>query len=224
MIVLGITGSIGMGKSTIGAMLAHLGVPVHESDHVVRDMLQYGSPAWFAIAAQFPYFAYPQIYGKTHFLNPFKESKRYLKRDVLGALVFKNENERKKLESVLHPYVRKAQNEFIKKHRAMGKDIVALDIPLLFETGADKRVDYTMVVTAPAFLQARRVLARPKMTPEKLEGILQSQMPDGEKVARADFVIHSGLGRAYTMKELKKVLVALRADKKQEQVKKEYHG
>ncbi|MBL4803752.1 MAG: dephospho-CoA kinase [Alphaproteobacteria bacterium] len=216
MIILGITGSIGMGKSTIGSMLEYLGVPVHESDHTVREMLQFGSPAWFALAAEFPYFSYPQIYGKHHFFNPFKESKRYLKRDALGQLVFDNERERKKLEGVLHPFVRQAQNNFIKKHRTLGKDIVALDIPLLFETGADQRLDHTLVVTAPAFLQARRVLSRPKMTLEKFEGILKSQMPDGEKVARADFVIHSGLGRAYTMKELKKVLHTLRSKPEEE--------
>lgn len=216
MIILGITGSIGMGKSTIGSMLEYLGVPVHESDHVVSEMLQYESPAWYALAAEFPYFSYPQIYGKHHFFNPFKESKRYLKRDVLGQLVFENQNERKKLEGVLHPLVRKAQNEFIKKHRTLGKDIVALDIPLLFETGADKRLDYTLVVTAPPFIQARRVLSRPKMTPEKFEGILKSQMPDGEKTARGDFIIHSGLGRAYTMRELKKVLHVLRAKQEEE--------
>jgi dephospho-CoA kinase len=216
MIVLGVTGSIGMGKSTIGSMLEFLGVPVHESDHVVREMLKFGSPAWYALAAQFPYFSYPQIYGKRHFFNPFKDTERYLKRDVLGKIVFDNENERKKLESVLHPFVKKAQGEFIKRQRAMGKDIVALDIPLLFETGADSRLDYTLVVTAPAFLQANRVLSRPGMTTDKFRGILQSQMPDGEKVARADFVVHSGLGRAYTMKELKKVLHKLRARKQQD--------
>ncbi len=211
MIILGITGSIGMGKSTIGSMLEYLGVPVHESDHTVREMLQYESPAWYALAAEFPYFSYPQIYGKHHFFNPFKESKRYLKREALAQIVFNDDKERKKLESVLHPFVRQAQSEFIKKHRTLGKQIVALDIPLLFETGADLRVDYSLVVTAPPFIQASRVLSRPKMTAEKFEGILQSQMPDGEKVARADFVIHSGLGRAYTMKELKKMLHALRA-------------
>lgn len=215
MIVIGLTGSIGMGKSTAGSMLEYLGVPVHDADKTVHELLHFGSEAWAALAAAFPYFSYPQIYGRKHFWNPFKETVRFLKRDALGKVVFENAEERQKLENVLHPYVRKAQTEFINQQRGFGREIVALDIPLLFETGADLRVDYTINISAPAFVQAKRVLARPGMTEKKLEGILKRQMPDGEKCARADFVVHSGLGRAQTMKELRQCLATIRAEQKE---------
>ncbi|MEZ5815319.1 MAG: dephospho-CoA kinase [Alphaproteobacteria bacterium] len=210
MIVIGITGSIGMGKSTAGSMLEYLGVPVHDSDAAVHELLRYGSEAWYAITAAFPYFSYPQIYGCKHFWNPLKDTQRYLKRDALGKLVFEKEKEREKLEAILHPLVRKSQNEFIKAQARLGRDIAALDIPLLFETGADTYIDYTLTITAPPFVQKSRVLARSGMTQKKLSGILKRQMPDGEKRARADFVVHSGLGRAVMMKELKAVLVKIR--------------
>ncbi len=212
MIVVGITGSIAMGKSTAGSMLEYLGVPVHDSDAVVHELLRYESEAWYAITAAFPYFSYPQIYGRKHYWHPFKETRRYLKRSALGKIVFEKPHEREKLESILHPLVRKAQDEFIKAQRGLGKTIVALDIPLLFETGADQRVDYTVNISAPAFIQHARVLARAGMTQKKLAGILERQMPDGEKCARADFVVHSGLGRGVMMKELKAVLVTIREE------------
>ena len=210
MIVLGLTGSIGMGKSTAGSMLEYLGVPVHDSDASVHELLRYGSKAWYAIAAAFPYFSYSEIYGRKHFWNPLKDTQRYLKRGALGKIIFEKEHERKKLEAILHPLIQKSQNEFIKAKRGLGCEIVALDIPLLFETGADKRVDYTVNISAPPFVQKARVLSRAGMTKKKLSGILKRQMPDGEKNARADFVVHSGLGRSFLMKELKAVLVKVR--------------
>lgn len=210
MIIIGLTGSIAMGKSTAGSMLEYLGVPVHEADSEVHELLRYGSEAWYALAASFPYFKYPQIYGKRHFWNPLKDTQRFLKRKELGKIVFENAEERRKLENILHPFVKKAQNRFISQKRSMGCDIVALDIPLLFETGADNRVDYTLNITATGFIQKSRVMARPGMTEKKVNSILERQMPDGEKSARADFVIHSGLGRAIMMKELKTVLIEIR--------------
>jgi dephospho-CoA kinase len=222
MIVIGITGSIGMGKSTAGSMLEYLGVPVHDSDAAVHELLRYGSEAWYAITAAFPYFSYPQIYGRKYFWNPLKNTQRYLKRDELGKLVFEKENEREKLEAILHPLVRKAQSEFIKVQSRLGRDMVALDIPLLFETGAEAYIDYTLTITAPSFVQKTRVLARAGMTPKKLSGVLKHQMSDGEKRARADFVVHSGLGRAAMMKELKTVLVKIRNEQNpQEEVSQE---
>ena len=209
MIVLGITGSIGMGKTTAGSMLEYLGVPVHDADASVHDLLRFDSKAWTALAAAFPYFSYPQIYGRKHAWNPFKETQRFLKRDALGKIVFENEEEREKLESILHPFVRKDQDQFIKYQSNFGKKIAALDIPLLFETGADKRVDYTINISAPSFIQRARVISRPDMSDEKLDAILKRQMPDGEKNARADFVVHSGLGRAVMMKELKQILYTI---------------
>lgn len=211
MIVIGLTGSIGMGKSMAGSMLRTLGVPVHESDAAVHELLRNGSPAWAALNAAFPYFSYAHIYkkdGAWKFWRP--RAKREINRAALGKIVFTNESEREKLEAVLHPFVQQKQNEFIKASRAKGIDLVALDIPLLFETGAEMRVDYTITVSAPPHVQEARVLQRPGMDAEKFAAIAQRQMPDGEKCARSDFVVHSGLGRAHMIKELKKILLTIR--------------
>lgn len=200
MIVIGLTGSIGMGKSTAAAMLQRLGVPVHDADAAVHDLLQPGSAAMPALRAAFPFFRYPQLYGRK------TKKGRPINREKLGALVFRHAQHKKALEKILHPLVRRSQNDFIKKNKAMGIKIIALDIPLLFETGGERRVDYTLVVTAPAAIQRKRVLARRGMTAEKFEAILAQQMPDAEKRARADFVVKTGLGRADTMRQLKAVL------------------
>jgi dephospho-CoA kinase len=114
----------------------------------------------------------------------------------------------------LHPLVRAAQADFIRKHKINGTKIVVLDIPLLFETGGESRVDYTLVVSAPRGVQRQRVLARPGMDEKRFRAILKQQMPDGEKRARADYIVHTGLGRAQTMKELKAVIADI---KKREQ-------
>ncbi len=204
MIVIGLTGSIGMGKTTAAEMLTRLGVPVHDSDFEVHGLLMRGSAAWKDLRKAFPFFLYPQIYKFRGGIN----------RKNLGRLVFANKKDREKLESILHPQVRIAQDRFISDHRRMGNDIVALDIPLLFETGAEKRVDTVINISAPAYIQEKRVLSRPGMTQDKFRAILQTQMSDGEKCARADFVVHSGLGRAQMMKELKAVLVKIKKQHK----------
>lgn len=199
-----------MGKSMAGAMLRYLGIPVYESDTAVHDLLLNGSQAWAALNVAFPYFSYPQIYQRAwswHFWRTgFRSQKREINRAALGKLVFAKEAEREKLEAVLHPFVQKAQGEFIKAQLRKGRRMMVLDIPLLFETGAENRVDYTITISAPAHIQAARVLDRPGMDTQKFLNILQRQMPDGEKCARSDFVVHSGLGRAHMMKELKKIL------------------
>lgn len=218
MIVIGLTGSIGMGKSTAGSMLRTLNVPVYESDAVVHELLRSNSPAWPALNSAFPYFSYAQIYTKQWGLkfwrSFFVSRQREINRAALGKLVFTNEAEREKLEAVLHPFVQKAQVEFIKAQARMGRKIIALDVPLLFETGAENRVDYTITISAPAHIQAARVLDRPGMDAQKFSAILQRQMPDGEKCARSDFVVHSGLGRAHMMKELKKILSIIQVREK----------
>lgn len=205
MITIGLTGSIGMGKSTAADMLARLSVPVHDSDAQVHNLLSTNGEARMAIAATFPYFKYFSIYGRKD-----KSGIRIIDRKKLGALVFKKPNERKKLEAILHPLVKKSQNDFIKTQRAAGRDLIAFDIPLLFETGAEQNLDYVITVSAPAFIQAQRVLARPNMTANKFQAILKTQMPDGEKCARADYVLPTGLGRAHTMKKLKQILLDIR--------------
>lgn len=197
MIVLGLTGGIAMGKSTIGAMMDGLGVPVHESDDAVHALLKRDSPARPALAAAFPYYEYPELYQK----------KTYdFDRKALGKLVFHDDEQRALLESILHPLVRAEQQDFIREHKRKGYDMVCLDIPLLFETGAESRVDHTIVVSAPAFLQKQRVMERPNMNEEKFAHIVSRQMSDAEKCHRADYVIKTGIGRAHSMKELKAVL------------------
>lgn len=200
MIIIGLTGSIGMGKSTAATMLQSLGVPVHDSDAAVHDFLRPGGDAQSALRAVFPVLRYAGIYQWGGGVN----------RKALGQLVFKNSDARAKLEAILHPLVRKDQEEFLRAQHAAGRQMVALDIPLLFETGAQEGVDYTVVVTAPSFVQQERVLSRPGMSVKKFQSILQSQMPNAEKCARADYLLHSGLGRAYMMKKLKEVLCDIR--------------
>ena len=195
MIIIGLTGSIGMGKSTAAAMLRELGVPVHEADAEVHNLLESGGKGAIAVAAAFPPNAYAAIY----------KSQNSVDRKKLGEIVFHNDQERIMLESILHPLVREAQDQFIRHQKSLGHNIAVLDIPLLFETGRETALDYTIVVTAPYFIQKMRVLSRPGMSEEKFWAILKRQMPDVEKRARADFIVHTGLGRAYTMRQLKSI-------------------
>ena len=200
-----------MGKSTCGEMLVRLGVPVHEADEAVHRILSEEGLGLQAVRSHFPYFEFPQIYGKKN-----KDGLRKIKRKELGALVFGKDELRKQLEDIVHPLVREDQQAFIRKHRM--RKIVALDIPLLFETGADGNVDVTIVVTAPEHVQRERVMARPNMTTEKCEAILKTQMPDGEKRARADYVVPTGLGHAQTMKAMKQIVNELRAQESAEEI------
>lgn len=205
MIVLGLTGSIGMGKSTAAAMLQSLGVPVHDADEEVHRLLGPKGKAAIPVGAAFPFFDFPQIYGKKT-----KSGTRLIKRAELGKVIFHDDALRQRLEAILHPLVREAQNDFIRKNKNLGRKIVALDIPLLLETGGELMVDYVLVVTAPYNIQRRRVLERRGMTEEKFHAILGRQMPDGEKCARADYIIHTGLGRAQAMRELKSALADIK--------------
>ena len=201
MIILGLTGSIAMGKSTIGAMIENMRIPVHEADAAVHDLLTFESEAWPAIKANFPFFDYPEIY---------EDKGRALNRKAFGTLIFNDDNLRELLEAILHPLVHKSQNEFIREYTLKGFEMVCLDIPLLFETGADERVDYTMTVSSPYFIQRQRVLDRPNMSEEKFHAILERQMPDEQKCSLSDYVIKTGLGRAHAMKELKSALQDIR--------------
>ena len=205
-----------MGKSTVGNMMETLKIPVHESDHTVAKLLKPDSPARSAIAAAFPLFEYPDIYeGKNKDLN----------REKFGALVFGDDEKLKTLESILHPLVQDAQHIFIREHQRKGVDMVCLDIPLLFETGAEKRVNYTITVSAPAHVQRERVLARPNFDEEKLEQVLARQMPDKQKCARSDYVIQNGLNRAHTMKQLKEILLDIRErENPSDEEEEETHG
>lgn len=205
MIVIGLTGSIGMGKSVTAGMLETLKIPVHEADDEVHRQLRPGAKGAVAVGAAFPYFRYPQIYGRRN-----KDGIRSINRKKLGEIIFKDDKKRLQLEKILHPLVRQSQNEFIRKHKNMGTKIIALDIPLLFETDGEKRVDYTLVATAPYNIQKKRVMARPGMDEKKFKAILERQMPDGEKRARADYLVRTGLGRAQAMRDVKAAVADIR--------------
>lgn len=194
MMIIGLTGSIGMGKSLTAAMLRRLGGAVHSADAVVHRALGTGGAAVTAVAAQFP---------QAHLQNA-------IDRKILGALVFGQPEKRKQLEAILHPIVRSAEQEKIAQARVAGKKYVVLDIPLLFETGAEQRCDVTICVTASTATQRRRVLARPDMTLEKFTQILAAQMPDAEKRRRATYIVHTGYGRCAAWLQLKWILLRLR--------------
>ena len=200
-VILGLTGSIAMGKSTIGSMLVNMGIPVHEADACVHKLLEPDSPARPDIAAAFPYYEFPDLYDK---------KTKSIDRAKLGRLVFACDEYLERLEDILHPLVQTDQEEFIQQQTKLGRKIVCLDIPLLFEIGAEKRVDYTLVASAPASIQRERALERENMDEERLDSILRRQMPDTEKCKRADYVIKTGLGKAHSMKLLKEALYDIR--------------
>lgn len=190
--VIGLTGSIGMGKSLTASLLRRLGLPVHDSDKVVHDLLSPHGAAFKSVARTFP-----EAWNKKTFT---------IDRKKLGEIVFNDAAKKKHLENLLHPYVWKSQRQFILRCKRMGFNKVILDIPLLYETGAEKRCSTVICVTAPYLIQRQRVLRRPTMTEEKFFAILSSQVPDAEKRRRADVVIPTGLGRALTLQRLKAFL------------------
>ena len=194
MVILGLTGSIGMGKTTAATMFRSLGVPVYDSDAVVHGLLGPGGAAVAAVAEAFP--------GVV--------KKGVIDREALGARVFADQAALRALEAILHPLVRAGQNRFLRRAAARRDAVVVLDVPLLFETRDDINCDATVVVSAPRFIQESRVLSRPGMTRETLDGILGRQMPDAEKRRRADFVVASGLGRAVTLRRLKEIVLLMR--------------
>jgi len=186
MIVLGLTGSIGMGKSTAAAMLRRLGIPVHDADAAVHRLMGPRGKALSLVEA-----AFPGVTGPAG-----------VDRQMLGAIVFKDAAALRRLELILHPLVRADETRFLRRMAARRAPVVVLDIPLLYETGGERRCDAVIVVTAPAFLQRARVLRRPGMTEEKLLAILAKQVPDAEKRRRADFVVDTGQGRLHTLRAL----------------------
>ena len=194
MIIVGLTGSIGMGKSTVAKMFAEEGAPGFDSDAAVHALYASGGAAVAPVEAAFP--------GVT------KDGA--IDREVLSKRVVGNEAAIKQLEMIVHPLVRAAQMQFLQNNRDAGTQVVILDIPLLFEGNGAKYVDKTVVVSAPAVVQRARVLARPGMSLEKFEAILARQMPDAEKRARADFVIDTGGDLEVTRSQVRGVLDALR--------------
>jgi len=191
MIVLGLTGSVGMGKSATAKMFADEGVPVFDADAAVHRL--YEGEAAPLIAAAFP-----------AAVSAGRVDRWRLSRAVVG-----NSEAFARLEAIIHPLVRKAREEFLAAAKAEGAEIVVLDIPLLFETGGEHEVDKIAVVSAPQPVQKERVLARAGMTEEKFSAIVAKQMPDSEKRKRADFVIDTSRGFAAAGEEVRAILRAL---------------
>jgi len=199
-IILGLTGSIGMGKSTVASMLRRLGVPVHDADAAVHRLMGPGGAAVASVGALFPAALAEDAKG------------RCIDRAKLGPIVFADPAARRRLEAVLHPLVREDARRFLARHRRAGTAIAVLDIPLLYETGGEGRVDAVIVVSAAPEVQARRVLARPGMTRARLDAIRAIQVPEREKRRRGDYVVETGLGKHYTWCALARLIRALRAD------------
>ena len=184
MVILGLTGSIGMGKTVAAGMFRRFGIPVHDADAAVHRLLGRKGGAVAAVAAAFP----GVLAGDA------------IDRAALGRRVFDDPAALGRLEGLLHPAVRRDQAAFLGRQARRGCKLAVLDVPLLFETGADAGCDAVAVVSAPPFVQEARVLARPGMTRRRLAAIRAHQMPDAEKRRRADFVIPSGLGRRQTLR------------------------
>jgi len=188
---IGLTGSIGMGKSTTAKMFAAEGVPVHDADATVHAL--YAGRAAPLIEAAFPGTV---VDGKVD-------------RTLLSPHVLGKPEAMKKLETIVHPLVREEEQAFLDKARSERRRIVMLDIPLLFETGGSNRVEAVVVVTADTEIQRQRVLARPGMSEERFEAILGKQMPDADKRRRAHFLVDTGFGMDPARRQVRAILKAL---------------
>lgn len=195
MIVIGLTGSVGMGKSATAAMFAEAGAPVYDADAEVRRLYDVGGAAVAMVEAAFPGVV---VDGAVD-------------RALLGERVLGDREALKRLNGIVHPLMGERRAEFFRLAQERRVPIVVLDIPLLFETGGDRNVDKVVVVSAPAATQRERVLARPGMTEAKLAAILDAQTPDEQKRARADFVVDTGHGYAHARAQVQAILAALRA-------------
>lgn len=191
-LLIGLTGSIGMGKSTVAAMLRDSGVPVFDADAAVHELQGPGGALLPPIEAAFPGTTGPEG----------------VKRAELGARVFGNPEALKTLEGIVHPAVARLREAFLARHADQA--LIVLDIPLLFEKGGNVALDSVVVVSAPADAQRQRVLARPGMTVEKFEQILKLQVPDAEKRARADHVIDTGASLEDTRRQVSALVAKLR--------------
>jgi len=192
--LVGLTGSIGMGKSTTAKLFAEEGVPVYDADAAVHQLYAPGGAAVERLEEEFGDVV---VNGAVD-------------RERLSAKVVGDPDAMKRLEAIVHPLVGASRVHFFEQAKATGADIVILDIPLLYETGGDAAMGAVVVVSAPADMQRERVLARPGMTAEKFEAILARQVPDAEKRARADFVIDTSQGVEAARAQVKEVLTTLR--------------
>ncbi|MEG9860938.1 MAG: dephospho-CoA kinase [Parvularculales bacterium] len=193
--VVGLTGSIAMGKSETAKMFQSLGVPVYDADAVVGELYAPGGAAVTAIAAAFP---------------GVVDAGGGIDRVVLSKLVLGDKVAVSRLEDIVHPFVEAGRRDFLKTAISQAQALVVMDIPLLFETGGEERVEAVVVVSAPADMQRERALVREGMTEEKFESILALQMPDEEKRERADYIVDSSQGLDYAFKQVKKIVAQLR--------------
>lgn len=191
MFVLGLTGSIGMGKSTAAAMFRAEGIAVHDSDAAVHEL--YNGKAVAAVEAAFPGTAQGGVVDRARLADAVLDDAQNLAR----------------LEAIVHPLVAASRDAFLAEAAKSGAGLVALDIPLLFETGSERIVDAVVLVTAPESVQKARVCARPGMTAERFAAILARQMPDTEKRARAHFIINTGRGFAPAKLQVRAIVRAL---------------
>jgi len=198
MILIGLTGSIGMGKSTTATMFREAGIPVYDADAAVHDLYDTGGAAVGPVGEAFP--------------GVVKDGK--VDREALRQAVLGNPEALKRLNAVVHPLVGRDRVGFFAKAEADGADMVVLDIPLLFETGGHANVDAVVVASAPAHMQRERVLARPGMTPERLDAILAQQMADAEKRARAHFVVDTSRGLAPARAQVAEIIATMRDPQK----------
>lgn len=195
MLLVGLTGSIGMGKSETAKMFRALGVPVYDADAAVHKLYEKGGKAVEPIRAAFPSAIVDDAVDR-----------KALSRCVLGL-----PEEMKKLEAIVHPLVGEAQMNFLRENMEAGEHMVVLDIPLLYETGGETRVDVVVVVSAPYDLQKTRVLARPDMDEAKFAAIHAKQVPDAEKRARADFIVESDKGLDHARIQVETIVEALKS-------------
>ena len=195
--IIGLTGSIGMGKSTASAMLEDMGLPIFDADAAVHALMAKGGAAVVAVEEAFPGVVTDDA----------------VSRPELGKRVFGDTAALRRLERILHPRVGEAERAFLARVARRRLAYAVRDVPLLFETGGDKRCDATIVISAPAHIQRARVMARPGMTEDRLNQILAKQMPDAQKRQRADYVVPSGLGRRVTRDALAAVMRDIRSRK-----------
>lgn len=194
--IIGLTGSIGMGKSTLAAMIERLNIPVFDADKAVHLLQGKGGGAVKPLADHWP--------------NAIIDGA--VDRKILSAIVQKDPTALKQLEAIIHPLVREQRQQFLKKHALRHCQMVVLDIPLLFETGYDDFCDYSLTVYCSDMLQEHRVLSRPNMTVEKLAFIRSKQMPAAEKVALSDYAINTDQGRRPALEQLKKILKQIKQE------------
>jgi len=199
MIIVGLTGSIGMGKTTAAQAFRKFGVPVYDADAEVHKLMMPGGKAVAAVAKIFPGARATDPSGRD-----------FIDRSALAGLVFGDDAALKRLEGILHPLAGQAKARFLAAAARRRDAMVVLDIPLLLETGGDNTCDVVVVVTAPPFVQAQRVLKRPGMTMERFRQILDRQLPDLEKRQRADFIVQTGLGRAYSLRAIARIVKIVR--------------